>query len=311
MNNLTLDDLRLFCAVARRSSFAQAAADLSVSAAQVSKRVAILEGQLGAKLFHRTTRRVAITDLGEQIFDKAQRLLEEADEIQELAAVRQRAPTGKLRISANFRLGRNHVAPIVSKMAIAYPELEIWLELVDRPVDLYSESFDVDIRIGKVPEPYLIGHRVAESSRVLCAAPSYLATYGTPKSLAELTQHRCLAQRERDQVFGVWRLEGPNGEESVKVTGRLSSNDSDAVRRWGLDGLGIMLRTEYDIAPSIAAGELVRVLPQYRQPADVWAVTTARLAQSAKIRVCVEFFREHLAHGPFALLAEEGQPAKG
>jgi len=303
VNNISLEDLRLFCAVARRSSFAQAAVDLSVSAAQVSKRVALLEAQLGAKLFHRTTRRVAITDLGEQIYQKAHKLLEDADEISELAATSQRAPSGRLRISANFRLGRNHVAPIVSRMAMAYPKLEIWLELVDRPVDLYSESFDVDIRIGKVPEPYLIGHRVAESSRVLCASPQYLARHGTPKSLVELTQHQCLAQRERDQIFGVWRLEGPNGGESVKVTGPLASNDSDVVRRWGLDGLGIMLRTEYDIADSVRAGELVHVLAQYRQPADVWAVTTARLAQSAKIRVCVEFFREHLAQGPFALHA--------
>lgn len=300
-NKFGLEDLQIFCAAARRSNFALAAQDLSVSAAQISKRISQLEQQLGAKLFHRTTRRVAITDVGEQLYQRALKLIEEAKEIEDIADVSRSAPQGRLRLSANFRLGRNHVAPIVSLMASEYPKLEVWLELFDRSVDIVREAFDIDVRIGKVPEPYLIGHRLAQNSRVLCAAPEYLRRYGKPKSVADLARHRCLALRERDQVFGVWRLEGPDEQVAVKVTGPMASNDSDVVMRWGLSGQGILLSTEYYITKAIARGDLEIILPQYRQPADVWAVTTSRLANSPKVRVCVEFLKKHFESGPFAL----------
>jgi LysR family transcriptional activator of dmlA len=122
-----------------------------------------------------------------------------------------------------------------------------------------------------------------------------------PNTLADLAQHACLVIRERDQTFGVWRLQGPNGLETVKVTGPLSSNHGDIVRQWSLAGHGIMLRAVWDVAASLQAGELVNVLPAYRQPAEVWAVSTARLANSAKVRVCVRFLQEQLTRGPLAL----------
>jgi LysR family transcriptional activator of dmlA len=152
-----------------------------------------------------------------------------------------------------------------------------------------------------VQEPNLIAHRIGVSSRILCAAPAYLERHGQPKTLEDLAQHACLVIRERDQAFGVWRLLGPNGPETVKVTGHLSSNHGDIVRQWSLAGHGIMLRAVWDVAASLQAGELVNVLPAYRQPVEVWAVSTARLANSAKVRVCVRFLQEQLAHGPFAL----------
>lgn len=152
-NKFGLEDLQIFCAAAKRSNFALAAQDLSVSAAQVSKRISQLEHELGAKLFHRTTRRIGITDVGEQLYQRALRLLEEAKEMEDIADFSRGVPQGRLRLSANFRLGRNHVAPIVSLMASEYPKLEVWLELFDRPVDIIREAFDIDIRIGRFPNP--------------------------------------------------------------------------------------------------------------------------------------------------------------
>jgi LysR family transcriptional activator of dmlA len=200
-----------------------------------------------------------------------------------------------LRISTSFGLGRNHVAPAISELARRYPELEVRLELVDRPVDLAREGIDIDIRVGEVPEPNLIAHRIANSSRILCAAPEYLARQGTPAALGELSHHACLVIRERGQTFGVWRMYGPSGLETAKVTGPLSSNHGDIVRQWALAGHGIMLRAMWDVAANLAAGELVRVLPAYRQPVDVWAVTTSRLASSAKVRVGVQYLQQHVA----------------
>jgi LysR family transcriptional activator of dmlA len=302
-----LDDLRLFCTAARRASFVATANELGTSAALVSKRIAILEKTLRVRLFHRTTRRVTVTEDGETVYQWAQKILDDIERMTEAVASIKTAPRGLLRISTSFGLGRNHVAPAISELKKRYPSLEVRLELLDRPVDLIGEGIDIDIRVGEVHEPNVIAHRIIQSSRILCASPAYLKQQGPPNVLADLAQHACLVIRERDQAFGVWRLYGPNGLQTVKVTGPLSSNHGDVVRHWALEGHGIMLRAVWDVATSLDAGELVRVLPLYRQPADVWAVSTARLANSAKLRVCVQFLQEQLKKGPFALITPIGE----
>lgn len=296
-----INDLRLFCLAARRASFLATATELGTSPAYVSKRIAILEKSLGVKLFHRSARRVTVTDEGEAVYRCAQEIFEGVERMADTLAGGRAEPRGMLRITTSHRLGRNHVAPVLSELAKRYPALEIWLEVVDRPVDLIAEGIDLDLRIGEVNQPNLIAHRIAASSRILCAAPSYLERRGDPKTLADLAQHACLVLRERDQAFGVWRMIGPGGLETVKVTGALSSNNADMVRRWAHDGHGILLVSIWDVAASLDAGELIHILPAYRQPADVWAVTTARLGNSAKVRVCVRFLQEQLAQGPYAL----------
>jgi LysR family transcriptional activator of dmlA len=206
-----------------------------------------------------------------------------------------------LRISTSLRLGRNHIAPILAEMGRQYPALEIWLEVMDRRVDLLGEGFDIDVRMGEVHEPHLIAHHVAQNARVLCAAPAYLARRGHPKTLADLSVHDCLMYRERHQTFGVWRLQGPNGVESVKVTGSMGSNQSDIVHQWALAGLGIIPLASWDVAGLLREGALTRVLPLYHQSADVWAVTASRLDQSAKLRICTQLLVSQLQSGPYAL----------
>ncbi|MDQ2694381.1 MAG: LysR substrate-binding domain-containing protein [Pseudomonadota bacterium] len=308
MHNLPLlDDLQLFCTAARRSSFIATATELGMSPTYVSKRIALLERTLQTRLFHRTTRRVTITEDGETVYQWAQRILDDVGRMTEAVASIRTEPRGLLRISTSFGLGRNHVAPAISELAKRYPALEVRLELVDRPVDLMSEGIDIDLRVGEVQEPHLIAHRIVSSNRILCATPAYLERKGYPKTLADLAQHACLVIRERDQAFGVWRLHGPHGLETVKVTGLLSCNNGDIVRQWALAGHGIMLRAVWDVATNLDAGELVRVLPAYHQSADVWAVSTARLTSSAKVRVCVRFLQEQLTNGPFALVKAVGK----
>lgn len=296
-----LTDLRVFCCVARRSSFVAAAQELGISTAYVSKRVAGLEQRLGVTLFHRTTRRVRISDQGELAYAWARKILDDVEGMTIELSDTKSAPSGPLRVCTSLRLGRNHVAPALSMLGKQFPKLEIWLELVDRHVDLIAEGIDIDIRVGEVSEAHLIAHRIVGSQRILCAAPSYLERRGCPASLAELAQHDCLLFRERDQTFGVWRLDGPGGAESVKVSGRVGSNHSDVVRAWALDGFGIIMLSNWDVATEIRNGSVVRVLPAWSQPADVWAVTPARLASTAKVRFSIEFLIEQLQHGPFAL----------
>ncbi|BAN49603.1 LysR family transcriptional regulator [Metapseudomonas resinovorans] len=301
-NDPFLRDLLLFCSVARRSSFIAGANELGISPAHVSKRIAMLEESLGVKLFNRTTRRVNITADGEAAFVWAQKILEDVEAMVESLSGSKGEPRGVLRIATSLRLGRDHLAPVLSLLRQRHPGLEVWLELLDRRVDLIGENLDIDLRVGEVHEPHLIAHKIAESHRILCAAPSYVARRGQPRSLADLAQHDCLLFRERELGFGVWRLAGPNGEETVKVTGPMASNHSDVVRQWAHEGHGVIMASVWDAAPSLRDGKLVQVLPAYQQRADVWAVTAARASGSAKVKLCIDFLKDHLTQGPHALV---------
>ncbi|HSV58782.1 MAG TPA: LysR substrate-binding domain-containing protein [Variovorax sp.] len=303
---MDLKDLEVFCEVARRSGFAAASLEIGTTPAHVSKRIAVLESQLGVRLFHRTTRRVVITEDGERAYQWARRILDDASAMSEAFSSAKKEPAGPLRIATSMRLGREHVAPILSALGTRHPRLEVWLELLDRRVDLVSENFDLDIRVGDPTQPQLIAHRMVESRRILCASPEYLAKRGHPRSVAELAEHECLLYRERDHPFGIWRLLGPGGFESVKVNSRFSANHSDVVRGWSLDGKGICLVSDWDIAKPLGEGRVVRVLPAHHAPADVWAMTSTRSAGSAKVRVCVDFLKAQLLNGPHALDTRSG-----
>lgn len=294
MNNLPLlNDLRVFMLVARRAGFAAAAEELGVSPAFVSKRVSLLEQTLNVMLLHRTTRRVTITEDGERIYEWAQRILQDVDEMMdELSDVRQ-VPQGTLRIISSFGFGRRVVAPALSALALQYPQLELRFDVQDRLVDLVNEGVDLDIRVGDDIAPNLIARQLAANHRVLCASPQFLARHASPKQLSDLAALPCLVIKERDHPFGVWQLHSKEGQHAIKVTGPLSSNHGEIVHQWCLDGQGIALRSWWDVRENIASGHLVQVLPDYWQPANVWAVYVSRLATSAKIRTTVEFLRHY------------------
>jgi LysR family transcriptional activator of dmlA len=293
-----LQDLQLFANVVRLKSFAATARALGVSNAFVSKRIGVLEAAMGVRLLHRTTRTVSLTEQGGVVHGWALRILEDVEQMGEAVSTEKMAPSGLLRICTSSGFGRNRVSPALSALAKRYPALEIQLELLDRSVDLIGEDFHLDIRVGQVHEPHLISRRIAANARVLCAAPAYLAEHGTPATLAGLATHRCIVIRERNEDFGRWILQGPHGPETVKVSGPLSASNGEVVHGWALDGHGIILRSVWDVGPSIARGELVRVLSGYEQPADVWAIYPSRLSTSARLRVCVEFLEDWLRSQP-------------
>lgn len=295
MNNLpSLEDMRLFCAVVRNRSFIATAAELGVSPAFVSKRIALLEDVLHVRLLHRTTRRVGLTEDGETVYRWTQRIIEDVEQMAESVTTSKTIPRGILKISASAGFGRKRVAPALSELALLYPSLRIQLELLARPVDLIGEGFDLDIRIGGESEPNLIIKRIATNARILCAAPAYLERRGVPTNVFDLEEHDCIVIRERDQSFGVWRLNGLNGTETVRVSGALSCNNGEIVHKWAVDGHGIVLRSIWDVESDLKDGTLIRVLPDYQQEADICAVYPLRLTESAKVRVCVEFLQKCL-----------------
>lgn len=296
MNKVPLtEDLRVFLSVVRKASFAATAEELGVSPAYVSKRIRVLEEALGARLIHRTTRRVVVTEEGERIYNRALRILDEVEQLYEDINHKRRAPRGLIRICSSFGFGRNIVGPAISQMVQQYPALQVRFEVFDRLVDVATEGFDLDVRVGNEIAPHLIATRLALNHRVLCAAPAYLARKGVPRVLADLAGHDCLIIKERDHPFGVWRLHAGKKEMTVKVTGPLSSNNGEIVVQWAVDGRGILLRSLWDVGSLLEEGTLVHVLPEFVQEADIWAVYPARLETSAKVRVCVEWLQKALS----------------
>ncbi len=293
-NSPLLEDLRLFCVVARHSNFAESAREVGASPAYISKRIALLEQALGVRLFHRTTRSVVMTEEGGNVHEWARKILDDVEQMMETVSSAKRVPRGLLKISTSFGLGRKFVSPLLSRFAAEHPELKIQLELVDRQIDLVNEGIDLDIRVGAGHEPHLFSKRILPSQRVLCASPAYLKKQGAPADLAALRQHQCLVIRERNQSFGIWRMAGPKGQETVKVSGILASNHGEIIHQWAVDGHGIILRSIWDVADSLKRGRLVRVLPQYYQEADLCAVYPLQLKNSAKVRECVRFLQKHL-----------------
>lgn len=294
MNNLPiLQDLRVFLLVAKRASFVAAAEEIGASPAFISKRIAILENILNVTLLHRTTRRVSITEDGERIYEWAQRILNDVHQmLDELSELRQE-PQGTIRIVSSFGFGRQFVAPALSALIQAYPQLELRFDVEDRIIDLVTEGIDLDIRVGDDIDNNLIARKLASNHRILCASPAYLARNPMPKSLNDLPSHSCLVIKERDHPFGIWQLQNSTGSQSVKVTGPMSSNHGEIIHQWCLDGHGITLRSYWDVRESIKSGALVHVLPEYYQSANIWAVYVTRLAMSARVRVTIEFLERY------------------
>jgi LysR family transcriptional regulator, transcriptional activator for dmlA len=303
VNNVLPRDLQVFIHAARLASFSAAAQEMGVSPAYISKRIGLLEEALKLRLFHRTTRNVSLTERGEVMLSWAQRVLDVYAQMDGELENGQNDIRGGLRIAASSGLGRNHIAPVLSELVKMHPGLEIDLEILDRSVDLVEEEIDIDVRVGDVREPHLVPHPLAHGARILCAAPEYLRVHGEPQSIADLSRHSCLLIRERGETFGRWSLRGPGGTRNVRVNAALASNHGDVIRRWALEGHGIMLRSFWDIAESLQRGDLAHVLREFWQPADVWAVTKIRSENSAKTRLCIRHLRNRLRTGPFALAA--------
>ena len=289
------EDLRVFLAVVNKQSFAAAATELGQSPAYVSKRIQILEEALSARLLHRSTRGIRLTEEGERAQRWALHILDNFDQFIGDLSDSRTEPRGNVHICSSFGFGRCHVAPAVAELAERYPQLSLRLDLYDRVVDLVAEGVDLEILVGDdIPEQH-IGKKLAQHQRILCASPDYLQSHGVPDSLADLTQHQCLVLKERDNPFGIWSVTAGEEEQRIRVKGALSSNSGEVVLQWALKHHGIILRSQWDVQPYLDSGELVQVLPAYSQPASVWAVYPMRLAESAKLRVCVEFFQQRFS----------------
>jgi len=261
-------DLILISAIREAGSLAGAANALSLHAPAVTKRLAALEAQLGVRLFFRTTRRVTATAEGELLCEKAVVLLAGFGEAEEALRDQAREPSGQIRMAATFGFGRIWLGAALAEFQAKHPKVRIDLQLTESLPDLAAEGFDAAVWLWAAPSlraSQWSATMLAKNERVLVASPSYLQRRGKPRALEDLAEHACLQVRESDTPQGtwlLWREDLPNAQ-PVKVSGPLSSNSGEMVRDWCVSGHGIMLRSLWDVAPLLANGQLVRVLPKY------------------------------------------------
>lgn len=286
-------DIAFFSLLIKHGSLAAAAQQIGVTPPAVSKRLAALERRLGVRLLQRTTRRIRLTPEGETYLVEGARVMQELDALERTVSGGQAVPKGLLRVCATLGFGRMQVAPVLSKFARRFPDVEVQLHLTDRPLNLVEQGFDLQLRFGELPDARLTARLLARNRRVLCASPAYLRRAGEPASPRELAQHACLFIRESEETFGTWYLRAGARTETVKVRGPLASNDGECVFQWALDGHGILMRSLWESAPMLRSGRLRTVLPEWSLPsADVYAVFPTRSYLSAKTRALVDFLME-------------------
>ncbi len=276
---------RAFVAVVREGSFTAAATQLSLPKSTVSRRVAGLEEQLGVSLLARTTRAVRPTDLGLAYYERVRRIVASLDEANASVTEQQTAISGPLRVTAPSTLGHFYLSQMVLAFAEEQPAVQVELHLTDRLVNVVEEGFDVAIRAGKLQPSSLIARRLGDTGPVLCASPSYLATAPPLDRSDQLTNHDCLVN---DQVAWGARWDLGDGR-PVRVRPRLSSNSWEVLREAALTGLGVALMPDVHVSQDIAAGRLIRLLPDRITAADgLWVMYTPHRYLSPKVRAFVD-----------------------
>jgi DNA-binding transcriptional LysR family regulator len=283
----SLGDIEIFAEVVGAGSMTAAARRLGLAVAAVSKRIQRLEAKLGARLLERSTRRLVLTEAGEGFHHRVGRILEAFEEAVGFASEVSTALSGTLRVSAPTAFGRMHLAPHLPRFLEAHPGLDLDLELSDRQVDIVASGFHLALRIGELSDSSLIAKKLAPVHQVLCAAPSYLARCGEPRTVHDLSRHELLAPEPETS----WLLSTSDGCVNVPVRGRLRTSSGEAIREAIIGGAGIGLRPTWNISREVAEGRLRVVLPECRTNghAGLFAVYPSKELVPRKVRSFLDF----------------------
>jgi DNA-binding transcriptional LysR family regulator len=240
---------------------------LRLSAQMVGKHVMALEDRLGARLLNRTTRRQSLTEFGRLYYERCKLVMAEVEAADAVARDLHRAPRGRLRINAPVTFGTYGLVPLVARYLRTYPDVDVDLVLSDRMVDPVEESFEAVIRLGPLADSTLVARPLAPYRLIACASPAYLREHGAPAVPADLANHQCLGFAYWSPApAGAWQFSRDGRTEAVKVRSRLRINDSKALVAAALEGLGIVLGHDALLKNDLAAGRLVRILPDYEAP---------------------------------------------
>jgi DNA-binding transcriptional LysR family regulator len=285
-------ELSTFVDVADRGSFAAAAAEEGVTPAIVGRRIDALEKRLGARLLHRSTRRLTLTEDGGVFLEHCRRVLADVDVAERAVSAARHTAIGHLVVSAPAGFGRRHVAPHGPAFIRAHPQVRLSFNLSDRVVDLTREGYDLAVRIGGALDPNCVAIKLAANRRVVCGTPAYFKRRGTPRTLDDLARHNCLAFNAQGGQQHGWLFRKGGRPVNVRVAGNLDCSDGELLHRWAVEGLGLAWRSTWEIAPELERGTLVTVLDDYALPSyDIHAVYPQQRHVPARLRLFVDYLK--------------------
>src|SRR5580704_5299949 len=309
MSNLPdLEGLIMFAKVAEERSFAAAARAMGVSVATVSRAVTRLEGRLGGRLFNRTSRRLALTDYGQSLAERASRIYSEAEATEDFAREASSQPRGRVKLASPLSFGMQWVAPLLPEFFRRFPDVTIDLHLTDAHTDLIGEGFDAALRIAVMEDSSLVARLIAPVSRFVVAAPSYIAQHGRPKHPRELTAHQCLSYVNRAKR-DTWRFTHQKTAEECLITptGPLRGTSIEALLPTVLEGLAITELPEFVATQYFPAQALEPILADWRLPAGgLYFVTPTARARPAKVSALADFLIAKLTNAPWSAEAVMG-----
>ncbi|WLI43660.1 LysR family transcriptional regulator [Pseudomonas beijingensis] len=291
---ISIEDLRLAVTLARAESLSAAARILNVSPPALSMRLRKLETLLGLTLANRDARRLSLTADGERFSRESARLLEQLEALPESFKQQDEQLVGTLRLAAPFGYGRQRVAPLLARFARLHPQLCLHLDLRETPWPDRHDS-DAVIHIGHLNDSLWVARLLTSNDRWLCASPAYLEQHGTPSSPEQLAEHRCICIRENDEDVTLWHLRKGQGRKTLRIEPAMLSNDGSVARRWAEQGLGLVLRSQWDVSDAIADRRLVRVLADWQfDSAPISLVVPSRKLRSPRVQALVVFLEEAL-----------------
>ncbi len=295
----TLSGITVFSAVAETGGFTAAARALGLSKSAVSKRVADLEDRLGVRLFNRTTRRVALTEIGHAYHARCRRILDDAREAELAVGALHAEPIGTLRVNAPMSFGVGHIAPALGAYLDRYPGLGVEIDFNDRLVDVIDEGYDIAIRIADLPDSSLVARRLAPCRRVVIASPDYLRRRGRPVVPGDLSDHECLIYDYLPNPRE-WPFEGADGIFSMKIGGRLRANNGELLLQAAIAGHGAYLCPTFICGAALAEGRVEALLEDFEAPEiSIYAVWPHNRHLSAKVRSFVDFLVERFGPSPY------------
>ena len=297
---MDIQQLRCFVTAADHLHFGRAAQAMDMLPASLGRQIRLLEQRLETRLFHRTTRALTPTEIGQAYYTRVSRILADIEETEQSIGHLQGAPRGRLKINAPMSFGYSHLAPALPDFLSANPEIEVDLVMNDRTVDLIEEGFDVAVRIGRLADSSLVAKRIAPMRLAVCASPGYLAERGTPATPADLKNHCCLLY-SNDSAPEEWRFTTPEGAAwPVTVKGRLCANNGDALRHAALKGVGVVRLPSFIIGQDLQAGALVSLLSDYIiQDSALYAIYPEARHLSPKVRAFVDFLGQRFGPHPY------------
>ena len=290
---LSLDDRQVFVAVVRHGSFTAAARDLELTTAAVSRRVKALENRLGVRLLNRTTRRLSLTDAGQQYYEDMSRLLLELQQTEERIAGLASEPAGFLRITAPLSFGMRYLGELIASFHLRYPAIRIELTLDDTLQDIVSSGFDAAIRIGRLQDSALVARRLGAFRQLVCASPEYLARHGEPRIPQELVDHECLHYTNLESPHD-WLFELDGKPLRVRTSGSFGANNGDVLCDAAVHGMGIVCLPEFIADRYLDDGRLVTLLGDYadKAPLEMFALYPTRSFMPAALKLFLQALSE-------------------